>query len=79
VENHITTEDYEYSKNPDSTYGEKKTLPKGSFIKPIWHRYVPKDIREQERWKGMSMDTHTFAFTSFGIILILKNIIRETV
>lgn len=80
VENHVTIEDYEYLKDPNgSSWGEKNKLPNGSFIKPIWHRYVPNDIKEQERWKGMSMDTHTFAFTSCGIILILKSIIRETV
>lgn len=79
VSNYVTTEDYSYPKESSSPWAEKLTLAKGSFVQPIWHYYVPKFISEEERWKGMGLDTHTFAFTSQGIILILRSIIREIV
>ncbi len=73
-ESYITTEDYTYSVGPHDT----RTLPKGSHILPMHLWWVPKHIKEHEYFRYTSDKTHTFVYSSHGIVPIPTEIIGTT-
>lgn len=56
-------------------YGEPLELPQGAFVRPIDERYVPKHILEDTT--RLRSNDEVFCYTRYGIIPILKSMIRE--
>ncbi len=73
VADHITKEEYKIS---DGMYSSK-TLPVGSFVKPIHEYYLPRHIKDSNEFKYWNRETHVFAYCHYGIVLIERRIIRE--
>ncbi len=59
-------------------YSDPVTLPAGTFVRPIHIDYVPKHVINDKRWEYFNPNTDVFAYTSIGIVMIPKNIMRET-
>ena len=74
--NYILKEELKYPSERGAMH-DLKTLPAGSFVRPIQPQYIPKHVLEDERWRWFTPSTDTFAYTSQGIVMIPKNIIRE--
>lgn len=53
------------------------TLPAGLFVKPIEYRYVPKHVLEKYENTGHDDSKCVFCYTSYGIISIPRELIRE--
>lgn len=73
VPDYVITEDYSFTFDRTDT----KTLPAGSFVKPIELVYVPKHVVEQDRWRGFNKAKDVFCYTRLGIVSIPRKIIRE--
>jgi len=73
IQEYITKEDHQIS------YGsyDKKLLPMGSFVKPIYEYYLPRHIKESDDFKQLNRDTQVYVYCRFGIVIIPKSIIRE--
>ena len=56
---------------------DAKTLPAGSFVRPIETRYVPAHVLESKLGKTFDEKLEIMCYTRFGIVPIPKNIIRE--
>lgn len=54
-----------------------KTLPSGSFVRPISEQYVPQHILDDPRWEDADLSTDVFCYTKIGIVLIPKRDILE--
>lgn len=53
-----------------------KTLPAGSFVRPIHIDYVPKHVIEKNPL--FNPTTETYCFTRYGIVPIYTSNLRET-
>jgi len=73
--NYCLTEDFTYY--PNGWGGEGRTLPAGAWVKPIQLDYVPKHVKEDERWKDFNKDKEVFVYCRFGIIALPKHIVVE--
>lgn len=69
--NYQLSEDYTYFVGAMDT----RTLPQGTFVRPIELTYVPKHITEGN--KIFSKDTEVYCYTRYGILAIPRKIIRE--
>lgn len=58
-------------------FWNKKTIPAGTFVKPIDFYYVPKHVREMPLNRYYDKDKETFCYCSYGIVLLPKNKIRR--
>lgn len=72
--NYVLTQAHNYSNGA----GDPRTLPEGSFVRPIIPAYVPKHVLEEPRNRGFDPKTELFIFCRFGIIIVPKHIVRET-
>lgn len=57
---------------------DSRTLPAGSFVRPIELKYVPAHILDDEQWRWFNKEREVFCFTRYGIIPIPKEYLRET-
>lgn len=73
VTEYITTADYKFSKD----IFDERTLPQGSFVKPIHPNHLPVHIKDSEMYKWMNIETEIIVYTHFGIMVIAKDIVRE--
>lgn len=74
--NYVLKEEHKYPSAKGSMH-DLKVLPIGSFVRPIEPQYVPKHVIDDERWRWFAPKVEVFAYTSQGIIVIPRNIIRE--
>ena len=51
--------------------GDTKTLPQGSFVKIIEHRYLPQHIKDCFSFRWKSIDEY-FVYCHYGIVSIKK-------
>lgn len=65
---------FKHSKGPH----DEITLPIGSFVRPLDISYVPKHVLEDPEWRYFNKDLEMFCYTSKGIFVIPKYLIRET-
>lgn len=52
-------------------------LPAGSFVCPIDWYYVPKHVKESDRYRWFDKETHSVCYTRFGLVPIAKRVLRE--
>lgn len=57
--------------------GIDKTLPVGSFIRPIEVKYLPSHITDRVSHEWFNPEKETYAYCSIGIVVIPLNIIRR--
>lgn len=74
---YITTEDVAYGPISVWSSSGEKVLEKGSFVRPIETRYVPKDTMKSDKCARFHPDTHVFCYTFHGIIPVPFNAIRR--
>lgn len=72
--NYVTNEEI-YIRNGNS---DAKTIPVGSFVRPIEWQYIPVHIKEDKRWASFNKETDIFVFTRYGIVPVARKSIRET-
>jgi hypothetical protein len=74
VPDYTLTEAYAWDIGPQ----DKRSLPAGSFVKPVDTRYVPAEVREKWRKSDIHRmyDDLTFAYTHFGFILVPRKLLR---
>lgn len=74
--NFVLDQDYE-----TQVKGASKTLPAGSFVRPIDIYYVPKHIIEQDEEQPyvfrFRADSDLWCFTHYGILKIPKKLVRK--
>lgn len=57
---------------------DTKTLPAGTFVRPLELQYVPQHVLDNPLWRGFNKDKEVFVYTKFGILAVPKHIVRET-
>lgn len=76
--NYRLCEDYSFgSSNYMSSVKDQKTIPAGSYVRPIKLEYLPNHVLEDHRWRYTNKDTHIFCYTRFGIVPIPKTHLRD--
>ncbi len=68
-------EDYSYSQG--SGYGDRKTLPAESYVKPVEWKYLPRHITEDGENRWHNTETHVFCHTKHGMIPVPRRILKE--
>ncbi len=53
-----------------------KTMAAGTFVRPIEYHYVPKHVKEDERWKHFDKLTEVFCHCSYGTVPVPRKSIR---
>lgn len=56
---------------------DEKKLPKGAFVRPIHHDYLPRHITNSSTFASYNHTNHIFCYTRFGIVPIPKQHIEE--
>lgn len=56
---------------------DTKTLPEGTFVRPIEIQYVPAHILDNKRWRSFNSSKEIFCYTHYGIIPIPREKIRK--
>lgn len=56
---------------------DKKSLPNGSFVRPIELCYIPQHILDIPRNKSFDPEKEIYCYTRYGIMAIPKHMIRE--
>lgn len=74
--NYMLKSEYKFASEKGSGH-DLRLLPAGAFVRPIQIQYVPKHVIKDERWRWFVPATEVFCYTSQGIIVIPKNLIRE--
>lgn len=54
---------------------DSRTLPAGSFVRPIETRYVPQHILDE--WKWVDHKSEVFVYCRYGIVPVPKRILRK--
>jgi hypothetical protein len=72
--NYVLTEEHAVSSGPYDT----KTLPAGSFVRPIDPVYLPRHITESDEYKYFSPERQIYCYTRIGIVAIPKYKVRRT-
>lgn len=75
--NYRLIQDHTVSSGSGLMGADYKTLPAGSYVRPIELSYVPPHVKEDSRWKYFNKELEVFAYTKFGIIPIPKYILRD--
>lgn len=57
---------------------DTKTLPAGTFVRPIDLSYIPEHILEDKRWIPHNNLKDVFCYTKYGILPIPRIYISET-
>lgn len=70
---YITTAEHQVRSGTSDT----RTLPAGSFVRPVSYQYVPKHVQEDPQWRYCDKDTYVFVYCRWGFIMIPKTGIRE--
>lgn len=65
----------EYNINIDTH--DIKTLPQGTFVRPIEYRYVPKHVLDHPLWKWFNAEREVFVYCRLGIIAVPKKLLRQ--
>lgn len=52
-------------------------IPKGSFVRPIEYKWLPKHVQDDPKWATYSLDRFVFVYTKHGIVPIDKLSIRK--
>lgn len=71
--NYITMREYNVAKNS----WDVKTLPVGTFVRPIDPVYLPAHIKETTDYKWLNPKTEVFVYCSHGIVLLPLSLIRR--
>lgn len=54
-----------------------KTIPAGTFVRPIEYQYVPKHVKEDDRWtRNFNPETEIYCHTSYGMVPVPRKSIR---
>jgi len=72
--NFVTSEDFKFL--VDNMWNDK-TLPAGTFVRPIDSHYLPSHVTDHIANKFHDKDRDEFVYCHYGIISIPKRIIRE--
>ena len=56
-----------------------KTLPKGTFVVPIYHERVPRHVLEDKRWASFDKTKDVFVYTKYGMIAVPKIYVKESI
>jgi hypothetical protein len=73
--NYQIEEDHRVVTNPGSY--ETKLVPKYTFVRPIDYYYVPRHIKEDERYRYFNPETEIFCYCPLGIHPFPKKIVRK--
>lgn len=73
--NYIITEEHTYSLG----VSDYRTLPAGTFVRPLELHYVPKHIIEDKAHLDFNKVTQIYCYCRFGIVAIPRKIIKESV
>lgn len=73
--NHVLTVDFSYG---EGGMYDRKTIPAGTFARPIELAYIPQHVLDDPRWQYFSKETEVFVYTRYGIIPVPRRILRET-
>lgn len=73
----MKTPNYVLDSDFNIPYGhhDVKTLPAGSFVRPLEFIYVPQHIKDENKWFNEHNDV--YCYTKIGIIAIPKHQVRE--
>lgn len=52
-------------------------LPAGAFVRPIEYQWVPKHVKDDERFRDYNKEKHIFAYTRHGILMFEHTQIRR--
>lgn len=63
---------HSYGTSPD-----QRTLPAGTFVRPLELHYVPKHCISNPENKWFNSETEVFCYTRYGIVVIRKDNIKE--
>lgn len=55
-----------------------KTMPAGSFVRPIDDRYLPEHIKQAREYQWYDPEREVFVYSHYGIVCIPKAKIRRT-
>lgn len=77
VPNYILVESMQIIPSNGGSHHDARTLPKGSFVRPIDLSYVPKHVLEQNEHRVFDPNSHAYCYTRFGIVIIPKAYYRE--
>jgi hypothetical protein len=72
--NYCLTEDCHI---PSNDRGDGKVLEAGTWVRPIDPYYIPKHVKEDDRWPFFDENTQIFCYTRYGIVPLPKRILRE--
>lgn len=56
-----------------------KTLPKGSFVVPIYYDRVPVHVLEDKRWANFDKSRDVFVYTKYGMIAVPQIYVKESI
>jgi hypothetical protein len=72
IQEYVLKEEFIIGRSLDS-----KTLPAGSFVKPMNISYLPKHCLQASSHLYFDAYTHVYCYTHYGFLPIPKNIIVE--
>ena len=52
-------------------------IPKGSFVRPIEYKWLPKHVKEDDRWRGIDNEKYVFVYTKHGIVPVWRSSVRK--
>jgi hypothetical protein len=70
---YITIEDHEVYLGG----GDIKTLPQGSFVKPIKFEYLPKHIKDRDNPSWFDPERYVYVYCHYGIVCVRWQILRK--
>lgn len=56
--------------------GSNKVLPAGSYVCPININYVPRHIKNDDKYRFYKDDKEVFCYTKLGFVLISRDKLR---
>lgn len=72
IQEYITNADYKVWLGSESII-----LTAGSHVKPMNYYYVPKHIKDDDRYRWFDKNTQVFCYCYMGIIALPRHIIEE--
>lgn len=70
--NHALKEDYHFG-----PLNDKRTLPRGSYVKVIEDRNLPKHILDSSDYKWLDPSLKAWCYTRYGIVAVDRNLLEE--
>lgn len=71
--NYVTCEDIMFMVGPTDV----KTLPAGTFVRPVHPTYVPEHVKKDFRCLHFSEETHEYYYTPMGFLVLRKDKVRK--